>query len=262
MLFKKWFKNIKPNTEFIAQNVVYYKKIDSTNISAYNTECEDGTLFVAETQTAGKGRMGRSWVSQKGCGIWMSIALMPNTMPQHINTITLASGLALCEALNQIYNLPFKIKWPNDIVVNKKKLCGILTESKTQNGKITKIIVGIGINVNQKSFPEEIKDMATSLFIQTGKKSFRAKIINVFAEIFEHYYNMVLNGNTAEIIEKYKKLCVNINMDVVATKNNEQIKGKVIDICHTGDLIIKKEDGTTLNINSGEVSVRGMYGYI
>ena len=255
MLIHKWFKNIKPNTEFVAKNIMYYKTVDSTNIVARNTQCADGTLFIAEKQTAGKGRMGRIWVSQKGCGICMSMALMPDMNPADINVITLVTGLAVCETLNTIYKLPFKIKWPNDVVVGGKKICGILTECKTENGKITKVITGIGINVNQKKFPLEIGDIATSIYILTGKKSNRETIINTFAKIFEDYYVLLLNGDTNGIIERYKKLCVNIDMDIVAIKNNEKIHGKAIDVSKTGELIIKKEDGTLLNINSGEVTV-------
>ena len=261
MLFSKWSKNIKPNTKFIAQNVNYYKTIDSTNNIAKITNCPNGTLFIAETQTDGKGRMGRKWASKKNCGIWMSIVLIPDIPAEQVNFLTLTVGLAVCETLNKLYNLPFKIKWPNDIVINGKKVCGILTEGEADNDRIKKVVVGIGINVNTKSFPEELKNIATSIYMITGKKSNRAKIINTFAEIFESYYKSIINGNT-DIIEKYKDLCITINKEVVAIKNTEQIKGIATDITKTGELTIKKEDGTTLNINSGEVSVRGIYGYI
>ncbi len=257
MLFQKWYKNINPNTEFIAQNVKYYKTVDSTNNVACDDDCQNGTLFIAEKQTNGKGRMGRKWISKKGDSILMSLALIPQIRAERINLITLVTGISVCEALNKIYNIPFKIKWPNDIVIDGKKICGILTE-----GKNTRIIIGIGINANQNSFTEDISHIATSLYMLTGKKSDRAKIINVFAEIFENHYVSLLKGDTDGIIEKYKKLCVNMDMDIIAVKNNNKIQGKAIDISKTGELIIKKEDGTTLNINSGEVSVRGMYGYI
>lgn len=262
MLFFNRVKNIKPNTEFIAQNIKYYKTIESTNNTAFDNDCKDGTLFIAEKQTKGKGRMGRKWFSKKGCGIWMSIALMPEIEPERINLITLVAGLAVCKTLKKIYNMPFKIKWPNDIVINGKKVCGILTEGRGENGKITKVVTGIGINVNQKSFPDEINNIATSLYMLTAKKSDRAKIINVFAEIFETYYKLLLKGNTDELMGEYWDLCITIGKDIIATKDNNEIKGKATGISQTGELIIKKEDGTSLNINSGEVSVRGIYGYI
>lgn len=254
-------KNITTNTKFVAKNIKYYKTIDSTNNAARDADCKHGTLFIAEHQTNGKGRMGKSWVSQKGCGIWMSVVLMPEFEPLKINLITLIAGLAVCETLNELYNIPFKIKWPNDIVAHGKKVCGILTECKTENNKITKVVTGIGINVNTKAFPDELKNIATSLYMLTGKKSNRLKIISRFAEIFEKYYTF-LNNDTESIIKKYTNLCATVGRDVVAVKNNKKIEGKATGITQTGELIIKKEDGTTLNVNSGEVSVRGMYGYI
>lgn len=261
MIFCNWHKKIKPDTEYVGKKINYYKSVNSTNTVAKITECNNGTIFIAERQTAGKGRMGRNWISDKNCGIWMSIALMPDINPEQINCLTLIAGLAVCDTLNKLYNLPFKIKWPNDIVIDNKKICGILTEGEIYNGKVKKVIVGIGINVNTKSFLDELKDIATSLYIASGKKGNRAKIINEFAEIFEKYYKSFLNEDS-DIIEEYKKLCITINKEVVAIKNNEQIKGIATDITKTGELTIKKTDGTTLNINSGEVSVRGIYGYI
>ena len=138
MLFFNWTKNIKPKTEFVGKNINYYKCVDSTNTIAKKAECNNGTLFIAEKQTAGKGRMGKSWIADKNCGIWMSLVLTPDISPEQINAITLISGLSVCEALNKLYNLPLKIKWPNDIVIEGKKVCGILTEGETFNGKIKK----------------------------------------------------------------------------------------------------------------------------
>lgn len=256
------YKKIKPNTDFIAQNVVYYKTVDSTNNAAKNTDCKEGTLFLAETQTKGKGRMGRQWVSERGCGIWMSIVLMPPIKAEHINQLTLVTGLAVCETLTELCKLPFKIKWPNDIVIEGKKVCGILVEGIAENGKPVKVIDGIGINVNRKKFTAELADKATSLYMLTGKKADRAKIINKFAEIFENYYKEFLNNGIINIMEKYKALCITLNSEITAIKDGKKIDAVAVGITDNGELTVKKEDGTTLNINSGEVSVRGIYGYI
>lgn len=256
------YKKIKPNTEFIAQNIFYYKTVNSTNTAAKNTDCKSGTLFIAETQTNGKGRMGRDWLSAKKNGIWMSIALMPKINAEHINQITLVTGVAVCETLIGMYKLPFKIKWPNDIVIEGKKVCGILVEGILEKGKITKVINGIGINVNQKNFTAELADKATSVYMLTGKKTDRTEIINKFSEIFEKYYNEFLNNGIKNIMVKYRDLCVTLNKDVMAIKDGKKIKAVATGITENGELIIKKEDGTTMNINSGEVSVRGIYGYI
>lgn len=255
-------QKIKPNTEFIAQNIFYYKIVNSTNTAAKNTDCKNGTLFIAEAQTHGKGRMGRDWLSGKKSGIWMSIVLMPEINAEHINQITLVTGLAVCETLTGLYKLPFKIKWPNDIVIDGKKVCGILVEGIAEKGKITKVIDGIGINVNQKQFTAELADKATSVYMLTGKRADRTEIINKFAEIFEKYYKEFLNNGIKNITEKYKNLCITLDREVVAIKDGETVKATATGITENGELIIKKEDGTTLNINSGEVSVRGIYGYI
>lgn len=252
---------IKPNTEFIAQNVVYYKTVDSTNTAARNTECKDGTLFIADAQTKGKGRMGREWISEKNCGIWMSIALMPEIESERINQITLITGLAVCETLTELYNLPFKIKWPNDIVIEGKKVCGILVEGVVKANKV-KVINGIGINVNNMTFPVDLRDKATSLYLITGKKSDRTEIVNRFAEVFEKYYREFIGNGTKNLIEKYKNLCITLGREIVAVKDGKNIKATAVGITDAGELTIKKEDGTALNINSGEVSVQGIYGYI
>lgn len=252
---------LKPNTDFIAQNVVYLKTVNSTNTLAKKTNCENGTLFIAETQTDGKGRMGREWLSEKNCCICMSIVLNPVTVIEAVAQITLVTGLAVCETLNKLFDLKFKIKWPNDIVIDGKKICGILVEGVTEGNKITKLIDGIGINVNQKAFPDELKNKATSLFLLTGKKNDRTKIINSFAEVFESYYTDFIDGNFESLMEKYKALCVTLNSNVTLIQNGETINAVATDITEKGELTVKKEDGTFLNINSGEVSVRGIYGY-
>ncbi len=254
-------KNIKPNTKFIGKNITCLKVTDSTNTLAKNTPCENGDIFIAETQTAGKGRMGREWTSEKKSGIYLSVALMPDIDSLCINQLTLVMGVAVCKTLKELYKLPFEIKWPNDIVINGKKVCGILTEGVIEKNKVLKAIVGIGINVNNKEFTDELKQKATSLYILTNKKSEREKIINRFAEIFEQHYLMFINVGIKSIIEEFKKLSATINKDVEIIKNNQIIKAYAFDISENGELMVKKEDGTTLTVNSGEVSVRGIYGY-
>ena len=250
--------NIKPNTKFIAKNIVYFESVDSTNNIAKESDNPHGTLFVAETQTGGKGRMGRTWLSEKNCGIFTSLLLMPCIPAESINKLTLIAGLSVCEALTELYKMPFGIKWPNDIVINGKKICGILTEGIVSQHSV-KTIIGIGINVNNESFPADLTEKATSIYMLTGKKTQREAIINKFAEIFEKYYIEFTKG--IDLTKKYEKLCVNINNEVTAIKDGKKIKGTAVGITENGELIIKKEDGTSLNIHSGEVSVRGIYGY-
>lgn len=252
------FKKIKPNTKLIAQKIVYFKSVSSTNTLAKETECENGTLFIAESQTNGKGRMGRQWVSEENSGIYMSIVLFPEIPAGQINQLTLLAGLSVCKVLIELYGVDFKIKWPNDIVAYGKKICGILTEGVISNNR-SKAVVGIGINVNNKKFDDELSHKATSLYMLTGKPSRREIIINKIAETFEKNYNDFLNGKS--FIKEYENLCVNINHTISAIVESNAITGVAVGITDKGELMVKKEDGTTLNINSGEVSVRGIYGY-
>ncbi len=262
-MFKKNIniKKIKPNTDFTGKSINYFKVIDSTNNVAKNTACQNGDMFIAETQTAGKGRMGRSWVSEKKSGIWLSIALMPDVTQENINQLTLIAGIAVCNTLRELFNMPFEIKWPNDIVINGKKVCGILTEAVSIANKVEKVIVGIGINVNNKKFDDDLTEKATSLYMLTNKKSEREKIICRLAEILEKYYISFINNDIKTSIEEYKKLCVTLDKEIEIIKNTEHIKAYALDVTDKGELMAKKEDGTTLTVSSGEVSVRGIFGY-
>lgn len=253
-----YIKKIKPNTKFIAQNIEYFKTLDSTNTVAKEIDYKDGTLVISENQTMGKGRMGREWISEQNSGIYMSLVLFPKMPIEKINFLTLLAGLSVCEVLNELCKISFKIKWPNDIVTDGKKVCGILTEgvvSKTG----TKAVIGIGINVSNKNFSHELIHKATSLYILTGKNYSKETIISKIAENFEKKYQEFLNGKNFK--EEYEGLCVNINRHVTAMKDGNQIHGTAVGVTETGELMIKKEDGTALSINSGEVSVRGIYGY-
>lgn len=253
---------ISPNRQFVKE-IVYFDKTNSTNTAGKNANCTENTLFVAEMQTDGRGRNGRKWISPKGSGVWMSIVTLPEIKVENISQITLVAGLAVCESLNKNFGIDAKIKWPNDIVVDGKKLCGILAESVSENGVTKKVITGIGINVNNRSFPKEICDVATSLRMLLTKKSDRTEIINNVLDSYEKYYNMLINeGNLEKIITEYKKLCVNIGKEVVATGTDEATEGIATDITEKGELVIQKKDGNTVAVNSGEVSVRGIYGYI
>ena len=259
MLNKKInLKNLKPNTEFIGKKIVYFKTIDSTNNIAKKTDCTEGTVFIAETQTQGRGRLGRNWTSEKNSGIYMSIVLTPKIPYEHISRITLVTGLAVCDVLTEIYKLPFKIKWPNDIVIEGKKVCGILVEGIIDIDNV-KVINGIGINVNNKNFIDDLKNKATSLYILTKKKNDRTKILNRFFEVFEKYYNEFLNNGITNILNKYTELCVTLNREVTIVENNKETNATAEGITPDGELIIKKQDGTTQSINSGEVSVKGIY---
>ena len=244
------------------KKTIHLDETDSTNSYAKLHDFTENTLITADSQTSGRGRSGKSWESPKGCGIYMSIVLFPNVKAAEIMQITLVCGIAVCEVLGEICNTDFKIKWPNDIVFNGKKVCGILTECVCDGENVKKAICGIGINVNTPDFPEDIKNTATSLFLICGKKFDRNEISEKISDRFGEYYSMLTGKREMPLItERYKRLCVNIGREVVTT-GKQQICGTATDISESGELIITDKNGKNLAVNSGEVSVRGIYGYV
>lgn len=245
-------------TEFIGKNIVYYDEIDSTNNAAKRESgMADGTLFISEIQTSGKGRLGRSWSSPKGDGIWMSILLKPELMPMQVSQITLVAGMAVAIAIGGAA----KIKWPNDIVIGTKKICGILTEMSAEIERVNYVVCGIGINVNTAIFDDELSDKATSLYIETGKKYCRADIIRRVLTVFERLYKSFCAHGIGVILDEYRKLCITLNREVSIVYNNKTYQGRAVDIDNEGNLIVETE-GERHTVHSGEVSVRGIYGYI
>lgn len=252
-------------TKYIGQIVERYDEIDSTNIRAKEwakSGTPEGSIVLAESQSAGKGRLGRTWLSPKGTGIWMSIILRPHISPQQISQVTLVAGMSMRRAISEVTGLEAKIKWPNDIIVGEKKVCGILTEMAARANHAEYVVVGIGVNVNDESLDEAIPH-ATSLALEGGCAYDREQIIIQFANIFEGYYEVFLNtGNLGGLIKEYKDNCINLGKQVRISNNQEEYIAYVEDIDVDGSLIIKKADGRCETIFTGEVSVRGLYGYV
>ncbi len=246
------------NTKFIGQNIFVYPETDSTNNRAKAEYASpDGSLFIAEIQTGGKGRLGRGWEAPAGVGIWMSILLKPDLSPSDVSQITLIAGLAVCRAIG----CGAKIKWPNDIVIGSKKVCGILTEMSAEMERVNYVVCGIGINVNIESFDRELAKKATSLLIESGIKYDRPEIIRRVLTEFELLYSDFLKNGLKNILPEYKRLCVTLNREVQVIYKHETIIAAAVDISEEGSLIVEK-DGRKITVNSGEVSVRGIYGYI
>ncbi len=246
------------NTEFIGRNIFYYDETDTTNERAKaNSSAPDGSVFIAEVQTHGKGSRGKGWTSPKGTGIWHSILLKPDIAPMEVSQITLVAGLAVCKAVG----LDAKIKWPNDIVIGSKKLCGILTEMSAEMDMVNYVVCGIGVNVNMESFDSEIAHRATSMYIESGKKYCRNEIIAKLLNSFEYYYEKFLEGGLDAILDEYKRNCVTIGKEVSVIFKKETVRGKAVDVDRGGALIVETIDGV-IHVNSGEVSVRGIYGYV
>jgi BirA family biotin operon repressor/biotin-[acetyl-CoA-carboxylase] ligase len=250
------------NTKEIGKKILHFDTIDSTNSKAKelaNNGEEHGTIVVSEEQTLGRGRMGRSFVSPKGKGIWMSIILRPDIDPLRISLITQIAAAAVNTALTQ-FGVDSKIKWPNDIILKGKKVCGILTEMSGELTKINYVVLGIGLNANIDcdDFTEEIKEIATSLKIQFerdfDRKALMASVINNFEALYDEFEKKDDISNTIKIC-KDKSILIGKNIKVI--QRNMEIKAKVLDINEEGLLVVEYEDGTIKSLISGEISIRG-----
>lgn len=258
-------KSVLKNNKF-DYKIYGYEEVTSTNQlakSKANEGVQEGAVFIAEKQTAGRGRLGKTWESPYGSGIWMSIILRPDISPQDVSGLTLVTGLAICKAIREVTGLPAYIKWPNDIIINGKKVSGILTEMSAEVQRINYVVVGIGINVNIASFSKEIEPIATSLKLEGKQRYNRKDIIVSLLTIFEEYYNLYIRDcSLIAIIDEYKELCITLQNDVKIIEREGSYLATPIDIDKTGALIVENKIGERKIITSGEVSVRGVYGYV
>lgn len=253
-------------SRWMGHKVEFREETDSTNTEARRQAEKgalDGTLVVAERQTAGKGRRGRHWTSPAGTGIWMSLVLKPKLEPSCAPMLTLLAGLAVSVGIEDYCGLKTQIKWPNDLTLEGKKICGILTEMSADMEMIQYVVVGIGINVNIEEFPEEIAGTATSLYLETGKKFKRSGMIACIVKRIEEYYEKFLPmADLSCIQEDYEERLVNLNREVLVLAPKGEYKGICKGINKTGELLVEREGGSISQVMSGEVSVRGVYGYV
>lgn len=250
------------NTEFIGRNFVFKEETDSTNsLAKRENENSSGTVFMADFQTNGRGRRGNTWISKKNEGLWFSILLKPDRFLEKLSCITLVMGLAVNYALNKITGTKTFIKWPNDIVLNNKKVCGILCEISYKNNEVDYIILGVGINLYTEKFDDEIKKIATSVFLETGKKIDKFELLAEILNQFEPLYFEYLKNGMKNIINDYKINCVTLDREVLVVMGDEKYKAYAKDINKDGELIVLV-DGKSVAVSSGEVSVRGLFGYV
>lgn len=255
------------HTKRIGKEIYYFSKIDSTNQYAKKLGEEgapDGTIVIADEQTKGKGRSGRHWVTPPGSAIAFTILLRPKLPPASISMVTLVKGLAVCNAIRELYHLPVGIKWPNDVVIDGRKICGILTEMSAEVDGVHYIVIGTGINTNVDSFPDEIKDVATSLKIQLGRPVDRAEVLVRVIEFFEEYYEKFEeDGDLRRLQDTYNEELLNMNEGVRVLDPKGEYTGVALGIDPEGQLLVKRDDtGEIVKVWSGEVSVRGIYGYV
>ncbi len=254
------------NTKWLGRELVFLEETDSTNEECKRRRArgsEAGLIVVADKQIAGKGRRGRGWISDKGMNIYMSYLLKPEFSPDIAPMLTLIMAMAAAGGIKSVTGIDTGIKWPNDIVINGKKAVGILTEMTAEPDYIHEVVIGTGINVAAKSFPEEIKDTATSLYIETGKHFSRARIVGEITNIFEKYYGeFVKEGDLKNLMDAYNEICVNVGKRVRVLDPAGEYEAEALSINEKGELRVRIDSGEEISIYSGEVSVRGIYGYI
>ena len=252
------------HTKWAGKTVHFAREIDSTNLWIKRLAKEgapEGTLALAEFQSAGRGRLGRSWEVPEGTSVMMSILLRPKFEPQYAPMLTLVMGMAVAKAVKKL-SFDVSIKWPNDVVVSHKKICGILTEMGVRDGKIDYAVIGVGINVNIKEFPEEMADKATSLYLESGKEFDRSQIPGLVMEAFEKYYEkFAATCDLSGLKEEYESILANYNQPVRVLAK-EPYEGVARGITDGGELLVEKTDGTIVAVSAGEVSVRGLYSYV
>lgn len=236
--------------------------VGSTNeyLKALGAEgCQNGTVVAAREQTKGKGRLGRSWQNKKDEALMFSVLLRPRIAPHEAGALTPLAGLAVCKALRDFTGLDCKIKWPNDIIVGRKKLCGILTEMSAEFDAVEFLVTGVGVNVDQAVFPEEIAYKATSLLLETGRHFDQNKLLAcLLLQMEEEFINNDLSLSPFAI-EEYQSICATVGRSVTFTRGSRRINGMAVGIADGGELKIMLSNGSVCNVNSGEVTVQGIY---
>jgi BirA family biotin operon repressor/biotin-[acetyl-CoA-carboxylase] ligase len=243
------------------KKIIYFPTLVSTNDLAWSEAqggCPEGTLVVAEEQTGGKGRLGRSWHSPYGQGLFFSLVLRPLVNPQEVARVTMLAAVALASAIGEVTGLTVGIKWPNDLLVDGKKVSGILAEMQGDQDRVNFLIMGAGINVNHQleDFPEELRPVATSLKLAGGQRVERVRLLQACLEAFEHWYFLWLEQGFAPVLARWKELSVTLNRAVRASTLKETWEGWAQDVDEDGALLLRLPNGEMQKLATGEVSLR------
>lgn len=258
--------NIRPHairtnlqTKRMAHQIHYYDVVESTQDKAHTLALDgapEGTVVITEQQRKGKGRLGRAWKSPKGTGIWMSFILRPKIPPFRAPQLTLLTAVAVVQAIQTVTGIQAEIKWPNDILINGKKVVGILTELQAEADIVQSIIVGVGINVNVKTFPDELKNKATSLYIENNKKEIeRAVLIRAFFQHFEQLYKEYLEHGFKPIKLRWESYAISLGKYITARTLNGEIHGYAVGITDEGVLLIEDNDNNIHEIYSADIEI-------
>ena len=241
-------------TDIIAKKIYSYKETASTNDAAHDLAMageKEGAIVIAESQTAGRGRMGRKWASPKSKGAYFSVILRPDILPKEVPCITLFSALSVAKTIREMLNLAAFIKWPNDVLIDSQKICGVLTEMNAETDRINFVIIGIGININTKK--EELPRGATSIMEASGKELSRVEVVRSIFKNLDKYYKLFNSGHISGIIKEYKEFSNFLGTRVQVTYHDTKIEGYAADVDEDGALILRMDSGLNERILAGDV---------
>lgn len=252
----------KLKTDYIGKNLYYYNAVDSTNLTvkqlAENGEAS-GAVVVSEIQLKGRGRLGRQWQSLATESLYFSFLIRSDISAEKASGITLIAGLCVCKALRKLCGIDAKIKWPNDIIVGNKKICGILTELSANGVNMNYAVIGIGINISNRSFAEDIANKAGSVYLATGVEYSKQDVLCAVLNELDLHYDALCNGMDEGIVNEYKSLCATLGREVTVQRyDTGNIIGIAKSITDSGELVITV-NGKDFVVNSGEVTVQGIY---
>ncbi len=241
-------------TKILGKKIIYFDSVQSTMEEAFRLGMEgseEGTVVCAEGQTKGKGRLGRSWMSPKGKGIYMSIILRPNMSPGQASQLTLLSAVALCESVRRVTGVQATIKWPNDLLVGKKKLAGILTELNAEMDRVWFVVVGVGINVNTSL--HALPEGSTSLKVEAKQSFLRVALMQDILESFEQWYERLAIQGFKAVTKRWRELSSTLGRRVCIHNGEKSLEGEAVDINEFGALIICNDDGVKMTHMAGDV---------
>jgi biotin-[acetyl-CoA-carboxylase] ligase BirA-like protein len=247
-------------TDFIGKTIRHFREVTSTNDIAKELAAkgaEEGTVVIAETQTQGRGRIGRRWASPTG-GIWFSTVLRPDVTPKDALRLTLTAAVAVAHAIRETLELNAEIKWPNDVLIHGRKVCGILTEMSTRGQTVDFVTLGIGINANVDidTFPENLRASLTSLRTELKREVNRESLLQALLEELENQYKILIQQGFGQILKEWKSLAMFLGSYVEVAVYDEKLSGFATDVDHNGALLIKTQDGRIRKVTSGDVTLR------
>jgi len=242
-------------TRYLQGPFHHFPRLPSTNDWAKSLARDgapQGTVVVAETQTAGRGRLGRTWESPRGAGIYVSLILRPDLPPHELPKLTLTAAVAAVEALKENAGVPVGIKWPNDLILHGRKLGGILTEMETESDRMSHVVLGMGLNVHTRDFSPDLHDSAISL-AQTGGTYSRRDLLRTWLTSLDRLYDLFLQGRFPDILARWRRACVTLGTDVIIKQGSKVIRGRAVDVSPDGALVVEGESGRRELVVSGEV---------